>query len=273
MAPWSVTAIADIPSRAASLKIVAALGLERGASRRAAPSSKEYSEWVWRWTNPGPGICAGGRLSWSVFHIAPGAMWTTYTAVIRRGPRLARRGTASRPLVATDPREHVREVIRQRILECDLLTRDRMPEPEPPRVQEGPGEPHPQRLISPAPVGAVAQDRVSDRAEVHPDLVRPAGLRHRLHERRSRHPFANLERRRCGTSIDPVDHDLRRPAAERSLHTEAVVRHLSADQREVAPVDRVMPEPLAESGVGLVGLGHDDQAARSGVQSMNDPGP
>ena len=44
MAPWSVTAIADIPSRAASLKIVGAFGLERGASIRAAPSSREYSE-------------------------------------------------------------------------------------------------------------------------------------------------------------------------------------------------------------------------------------
>src|SRR5439155_17923410 len=43
--------------------------------------------------------------------------------------------------------------------------------------------------------------------------------------------------------------------------------------REVAPVDRVMPEPLAERSVGLVGLGHDEQAARSGVKSMNDPGP
>src|SRR5437660_4963601 len=146
MAPWSVTAIADIPSRAASLKMVGALRLERGASTRAAPSSKEYSECVCRWTNPGPGMCAGGRLSWSVFHIAPGPMWTTYTAVIRRGPRLARRGTASRSLVATGPFEHVREVIGLWILERDLLTRDWMPEPEPPRVQEGPGEPNPHRL-------------------------------------------------------------------------------------------------------------------------------
>src|SRR5438477_3400496 len=267
MAPWSVTAIADIPSRAASLKIVGALGLERGASTRAAPSSKEYSECVCRWTNPGPGMCAGGRLSWSVFHIAPGPMWTTYTAVIRRGPRLARPGPASRSLVETDLREHVGEVIRQRILERDLLAGDRMPEPEPPGVQEGPGEPHPQRLISPAPVGAVAQDRVSDRAQVHPDLVRPAGLRRRLHQRRARHPFAHLERRHRRTSVDPVDHDLRFPAAERSLHTEPVVRYLSADQREIAPGDRVMPEPLAERSVGLVGLGHDEQAARSVVQS------
>src|SRR2546430_7537661 len=200
-------------------------------------------------------------------------MWTTYTAVIRGGPRLARRGTASRSLVATGPFEHVREVIGQWILERDLLTRYWMPEPEPPRVQEGPGEPDPHRLISPAPVGAVAQDRVSDRAQVHPDLVRPAGLRHRLHKRRARHPFAHLERRRCGAPVDPVDHDLRRPSAERSLHAEAVVRHLSADQREVAPVDRVMPERLAERSVGFVGLGDDEQAARSGVQSMNDPGP
>src|SRR6266704_3121630 len=128
MAPWSVTAIADISSRVASLKIVGALGLERGASRRAAPSSKEYSEWVWRWTNPGPGICAGGRLSWSVFPHRSRSDVDNLHGCDSQGPRLARRGPASRSLVATDPREHVCEIIRQRILERDLLTRDGVPE-------------------------------------------------------------------------------------------------------------------------------------------------
>ena len=42
--PWSVTATAGISRRTASLKIVGALGFEAGASMRAAPSSREYSE-------------------------------------------------------------------------------------------------------------------------------------------------------------------------------------------------------------------------------------
>src|SRR5436190_22231072 len=134
MAPWSVTAIADIPSRAAWLKMVGAFGFERGASMRAAPSSREYSVCVWRWTNPGPGICAGCRLSWNVFHTVPGPMWTTYTAVIRRGPRLARPRTASRSLVETDPREHVHEFAREWIFERDLLAGDRVAEAKPPCV-------------------------------------------------------------------------------------------------------------------------------------------
>src|SRR5881392_4034800 len=177
MAPWSVTAIADIPSRAASLKIVGAFGLERGASIRAAPSSREYSEWVWRWTNPWPGICAGGRLSGSVFHIAPGPMWTTYTAVIRRGPRLARLGTASRSLVETDPREHVHEFAREWIFERDLLAGDRVAEAKPPCVQEGPGQPNPRGIVAAAPIRAIAQDRMADRAQMDPDLVRSPRLR------------------------------------------------------------------------------------------------
>jgi hypothetical protein len=65
-------------------------------------------------------------------------MWTTYTAVIRRGPRLARLGTASRSLVETDPREHVHELARERIFERDLLAGDRVAEPKPPCVQERP---------------------------------------------------------------------------------------------------------------------------------------
>src|SRR5580765_7472245 len=234
MAPWSVTAIADIPSRASSLKIVGAFGLERGASIRAAPSSREYSEWVWRWTNPWPGICAGGRLSWSVFHIAPGPMWTTYTAVIRRGPRLARLGTASRSLVETGPREHGHEVARQRIFERDLLAGDRVVEPKPPCVEERSREPEQRGVIAAAPIRAIAQDRMADRAQVDPDLVRPTRLRRRFQQRGARHPFAHLEGGRSGSSIDPVDHDLRRPAAERGLHPEAIVRDPAANQGEVA---------------------------------------
>src|SRR6266516_1863009 len=271
MAPWSVTAIADIPSRAASLKMVGAFGFERGASMRAAPSSREYSVCVWRWTNPGPGICAGCRLSWNVFHTVPGPMWTTYTAVIRRGPRLARPRTASRSLVETDPGKCPHEFIRQRVLQGDLLARDRVPEPERPGMEERPREPDPHRLVTAAPVGPITHDWVPDRLEVDPDLVRPAGLGHRLHQGRARHPLADLERRRGRSSVHPVHHDLRRPATERSLHCEASVLNPPSDQREVAPVDRVAPKQVAQPRVCPVGLGHDEQAAGSGIQPVDDP--
>jgi hypothetical protein len=89
--------------------------------------------------------------------------------------------------------------------------------------------------------------------------------------RPARHPFEHLEGRHGRPSVHPVDHDLRRAAAERGLHPEAIVRDPAAHQGEVPPVDRVLAEPLAQLRVGHVGLGHDEQPARAGIQSMDDP--
>src|SRR5262249_43195285 len=169
MTPWSVTETAGIPARSASLKIVGAWGLDRGASIRAAPSSSEYSEWVWRWTklspwvrSSSPGIRAGGRLPWSVvasgsrreavMHRGPGAMRTTYRAVIRRVRRLAPLPSPSRPLVPTSAIEGLGQVAGQRLLDVDPRAARRMRESEPLRVEERASQPEPRRLLATAPV-------------------------------------------------------------------------------------------------------------------------
>ena len=51
------------------------------------------------------------------------------------------------------------------------------------------------RVVPAAPVRAVPEDRVADRAQVHADLVGPAGARRRLEQRRAGQPLADLEPR------------------------------------------------------------------------------
>src|SRR3954452_3726753 len=80
----------------ASVNTVGALGLDFGASIRAAPSNNEYSVWVWRWTNrsvialrPAPSSRPlGGPVG--TFPQDTRSLWTTYTHVIRRRSTLRR---------------------------------------------------------------------------------------------------------------------------------------------------------------------------------------
>src|SRR4029079_2523318 len=74
-----------MPWARASVKIVGAVGLDRGASIRAAPSNSEYSVWVCRWTN-----CSAAVVTAPSRHLSTGSarLWTTYTHVIRRGPNV-----------------------------------------------------------------------------------------------------------------------------------------------------------------------------------------
>src|SRR5215212_3875934 len=187
-------ASADIPWATASVKIVAAPGFDLGASIRAAPSSSEYSVWVWRWTN-----CSAIDPGHSPFfrpfpQPAPGC--GELTRLLFAGTRrYARASTASRLQVAAGEPQRGGEVGRQRLRHIDGLPADRVVERQAPRVQERAGEPERARLVPRAAVGAVPHDRVTRRLQVHADLVGPAGARHRLEQRGSFEPFANLEAR------------------------------------------------------------------------------
>ena len=64
-----------------------------------------------------------------------------------------------------------------------------MGERDPPRVQERPREPQASRVVPRPPVHPVAQDRVADRRQVHPDLMRAAGPRRRLQQGRGPGPL------------------------------------------------------------------------------------
>ena len=113
-------------------------------------------------------------------------LWRTYSRVIREGAQRyaraseGRQGRRSRRAASSARRE----VVRQRLLQLDPLPRHRVVEPDPPRVQERPRRGPAPRASSPAAaVAAVPQDRMADRAQVHADLVRPAGPGRRLQQR------------------------------------------------------------------------------------------
>src|SRR4051812_34198112 len=72
----------------ASVNTVGAVGLDFGASIRAAPSNREYSVCVWRWTNRSV-IVPRPASSWT-FPQDDRSLWTTYTHVIRRGSNVRR---------------------------------------------------------------------------------------------------------------------------------------------------------------------------------------
>ena len=69
-------------------------------------------------------------------------------------------------------RQSFAELFRQRRPEFDRGTRDRVPKDEPGRMQKVPARRKSDQLASPSTaVGVVADDRMSDRRQVHPDLM------------------------------------------------------------------------------------------------------
>src|SRR5205814_8106336 len=89
-------------------------------------------------------------------------------------------------VLPSDPPEGASEVLRERIVDVDLLPRPRMPEAEALRVEERTGEPERLRRVSSTPVGGIAEDRVTDRGEVHAERVGPPRPRRGGEERSAR---------------------------------------------------------------------------------------
>src|ERR671919_1309403 len=162
MAPWSVMANAGMP-RAATVSISVTADESAGAVIREAPSSRENSVCVCRWTKleaPLPIPPNVPRPS----DVSVEIVWKSHTPVIPDR-------TLSRP-----PRgvQRPHQVLGQRLLQLDRLTADRMTEPEPPGVKERPVEAEPAGVVAAPPVGPISDDLVTDRAEVHPDLMSPS---------------------------------------------------------------------------------------------------
>ena len=91
-------------------------------------------------------------------------------------------------------------------------------------MEERPLQTEPARVVARAAIGAVAKDRVPDRGQVHADLVGPAGLGNRLHERRPVEALKDLEPRLRSATPLGVHDDPRRLPAERRVHRERIVR-------------------------------------------------
>src|SRR3990170_4403359 len=146
MAPWSVTAIAVIPSSAARERSVLPCHDFVGATMREAPSRSEYSVCVWRWTNPLPNrpscVYPGGRLLEPPKSTATGAR-TARGITTMLFARLPVDGARRKPNARSTRSGVIQggdKVLRQGILHLDALARPRVVEGDPPRMQERPGQ-------------------------------------------------------------------------------------------------------------------------------------
>ena len=155
------------------------------------------------------------------------------------------RRRAAQPLSAVEQRL---EVLGQRRGDADRLGGHRVREAEHRGVQEDPalGE----RGLAMLPVAGVVHDRTSDRSQVHPDLVGPAGLQAQLEQR---------ARRRGEAVAHLVGRPRGRPPARTAIFvgvrwerpmgasiTPAVVGHVALDEPEVAALDGARLELGAE---------------------------
>ena len=127
---------------------------------------------------------------------------------------------------------------------------------------------------SPPPaVGAIAQDRVADRAQVHADLVRPAGPRRRLEQRRARRAVPaprrpsrprgpRCGRRRSGRRGGRAARRRRTTSCSTRPRTRARYRRSTSWRRIIA----------RERPVRLVGLRDDHEPRRAGIETVHDAG-
>ena len=127
-----------------------------------------------------------------------------------------------------------------------------------------------------AAVQRVADDRMADRAQVHADLMRAAGVNRDLRQRqhaaevlgaddaRDRRAAA-ARARRLRRHLLPV----RRIAADRRVDA-ASGQHLAPDEREVFLLDLAVGELARQLLVRRVVLGDDHQPRRAAVEPMHD---
>ena len=180
----------------------------------------------------------------------------------RRGPAPARRGAAPRPGSAMP-------LDRRRQLEPPGVEEQALERRRPARTSRAP----PRR---PRPVDRVARDRMADRLEMDPDLVRPAGHEVQLEQRPARRTARGPGSRswtpgrrgrrairvRCFGSR-PIGASIRPTAAATS----------PSDEREVRLLDPARLELGHQRVLRGVGPGDHQQAARVAVEAVDDARP
>ena len=157
-----------------------------------------------------------------------------------------------------------------------------MREHEPRGVQKRPLEMRDRAQVAGhAPVDAaverVADDRMADRAQVHADLVRAAGVDRHLRERQRRRRTARARTMRVTASRlrrARADIFLRfdRIAADRRVDAPARL-HLAPDERDVFLLDLAIVELPRQLLVRRVVLGDDHQPRRAAIEPVHDARP
>src|SRR5918996_904361 len=233
MTPWSVIATAGIPSEAIVSISVTA---EESASAviREAPSSRENSVCVCRWTKLEAPLPIPPNVP-RPSDVSVEIVWKSHTHVI------------------PEPNS--------------IPSAARSPAPAPgPRAGGG-------GVAAPPAVGPISDDWVTNRAEVHPDLMGPSrpGPGHQ-----QGCPGEVLPHLEVGDGLDPGPPSDRHPGpvpAQGRLDRERVVLDLAPYQGQVLAADLASGQHLGELPMGLVVLGHDEQPGGAGIQPVDDSRP
>ena len=124
-------------------------------------------------------------------------------------------------------------------------------------------------------VHPVARHRMTDRVEVHADLVRSPGDQVELQQGPAVEPFADpiARDRRPPVGDDGHPRAVLRVAPDRCLDASDRRRHRALHQRLVRLADAAGLELRHERGLRAVLPGHHQQPARVAVKAMDDPGP
>src|SRR5437763_3481609 len=96
-----------------------------------------------------------------------------------------------------------------------------------------------ERLAAPASIHVVAGDGMTERGEVHADLVRASGLEAHLEEREAaealEHPVPGHRPLALARRAHGHLHAVVRPTADRPVDHAVVRAHTAVDDREIAP--------------------------------------
>src|SRR5579864_8971396 len=172
---------------------------------------------VWFWP------CAGGTEA----HRSHGPAPASRTS--RRGV-----GTVCGEILAADAVEGRFQIVGQLGADVDLGLRERMPEGEPGRMQELPGEAE----LPGAPVQRVAGDRQPDGGQVHADLVRPPGFQAYAQQRVPRQQLHHIEVRdrfTRGVGVEGLTQRVVAVAADRRVDRATSRAGTPDDESEVLP--------------------------------------
>ena len=155
------------------------------------------------------------------------------------------------------------------------LRRHRRDELQAPRVQEQALEPVRALARRPRAVHHVARDRVTERGEMHADLVRAPGDQVQLQERPRGEALPDAIARDRGSPVGHHGHPLAvlRVAPDRRLDPPDGRGHRALDQRQVGLPHAPRLELGHDPRLGGVVAGHDQEPGRVPVQPVDDPRP
>src|SRR5215831_20739053 len=177
-----------------------------------------------------------------MFSAAAGIEWNRRPSNAGTPTRVVQRvGLRSGSHSSRDP-----EVFRQRRLDLDSLAAERMRERKPFRMQELALQPE----LARASVDGIAGDGQPDRVQVHPDLVRAAGLELHVEKRVPWKELDDLEVRDRLTRrvrVERVAHRVAPVSPDRCLDPAGPRARAADDEREIVPLELPFADEILQT--------------------------